>query len=154
MLRDWACSLRLFDFKDRLNLDGYSRGKRRKTNRTACVVSITVLAIEFVQQIGSPVDDEMLIGKGLVRINTAEQLDHAQTVESSVSVVNRSENLFAAVAGGIVSLVNRDTLSKNPLLIADVTGGDELISAANAEIQVSLLLRRKINSEFLGFFRY
>lgn len=154
MLRDWACSLRLFDFKDRLNLDGYSRGKRRKTNRTACVVSITVLAIEFVQQIGSPVDDEMLIGKGLVRINTAEQLDHAQTVESSVSVVNRSENLFAAVAGGIVSLVNRDTLSKNPLLIADVTGGDELISAANAEIQVSLLLKRKINSEFLGFFRY
>ena len=154
MLRDWACSLRLFDFKDRLNLDGYSRGKRRKTNRTACVVSITVLAIEFVQQIGSPVDDEMLIGKGLVRINTAEQLDHAQTVESSVSVVNRSENLFAAVAGGIISLVNRDTLSKNPLLIADVTGGDELISAANAEIQVSLLLRRKINSEFLGFFRY
>lgn len=154
MLRDWACSLRLFDFKDRLNLDGYSRGKRRKTNRTACVVSITVLAIEFVQQIGSPVDDEMLIGKGLVRINTAEQLDHAQTVESSVSVVNRSENLFAAVAGGIVSLVNRDTLSKNPLLIADVTGGDELISAANAEIQVSLLLRRKIDSEFLGFFRY
>jgi len=154
MLRDWAYSLRLFDFKDRLNLDGYSRGKRRKTNRTACVVSITVLAIEFVQQIGSPVDDEMLIGKGLVRINTAEQLDHAQTVESSVSVVNRSENLFAAVAGGIVSLVNRDTLSKNPLLIADVTGGDELISAANAEIQVSLLLRRKINSEFLGFFRY
>ena len=52
------------------------------------MVAVALLAINLMEQIGGAVDDEVLIGEVRLGIDTTEQLDNLQSVDSSVCVVD------------------------------------------------------------------
>ena len=70
----------LFDFEDRFDLDGGTRGQRSEAQRAPSVISIAILAEQFVHQIRCTVDDEMLVGEVRSRVNAPQLLDHSQPV--------------------------------------------------------------------------
>ena len=116
------------------------------------MVAVPVLSVEFVDEVRSAVDDEMLIGEVTGRVDAAEQLDAAQAVEAAVGVVNRAQDLLHAVFSGGIAILDDEVFAEDPLEVTDMTGSDELIAAADAEVQISGGEGRQINFERLGFF--
>ena len=103
--------------------------------------TVTLFVEEFVNEIRSTINDEMLIGKIPCRIDTSEQLDHTEPVESAMGTVNGTEDLFAAIFCGCISFFDCEILPENSFLIADMTGSDELIPAADTKIEIFSPLR-------------
>ena len=115
------------------------------------MISVAVFPEEFVDQVGGTVDDEMLIGEITGRVDATEQFDHTETVERAVHIMNGTDNFLTTVLRGGISLLDGEILSENSFEIADMTGSDELIPAADTKIEVSGRLGGQIDSEGGGF---
>lgn len=98
-----------------------------------------------MKQIRRPVDDEVLVGEIRSRIDTAQQFDDSQPIESSMRVMYGSKYLLAAVASGLVSLLYREVFPEDTFLVAHVPRSDELIPTPDTEIQIPGFLWGKID---------
>ena len=114
--------------------------------------SVTVFPEDFVEKIGAPVDDEVLIGVVQGGIDAAEHFDDLQSIEGAVGVPNGTKHLFSAVLGRLVAGVGGDIGAQLSFQIADVSGGDELVAASDAEIEVGGRLLREDDAEGDCFF--
>ena len=131
---------------------GLGAAQGSKSPGAAGVVAVAVLAVEFVQQIRCAVDDEVLLNEIRRGVDATEQLDDAEPVERAVGLADRAQNLDGAVFRGGVALLDSDVLAQHAFLIARVARGDQQISRADAEIEVTRFDGGKFQSQFGGFF--
>jgi len=101
------------------------------------VIAVAIFAEDFVKEIGATIDHQMLICEIRLRIDTTQQLNHAQPVESTVRIPNRIEDLRGAFASSRVPLLNRDSVAQFPLQCADMPGTNQLIARADTEVQIT-----------------
>jgi hypothetical protein len=116
------------------------------------VVAIALLAEDFVEEVGAAIDDEVLVGVLERRVHAAEDLDHPQAVEGAMGVPDGVQDLLRAVPRRRVAGLGRDPRAQLPFQITDMTGGDELMTAADAQLQVTRRLLRECETEGLCFF--
>src|SRR5579863_5683173 len=114
------------------------------------MVAVGILPEHFVEQVGGPVDDQMLLDEIRRRIHAAEHLDHLQSIQSAVPVSNRLQYLDGTLPGRFVALGRGQTGPQFSLGIADMPRRDELVAALDAQVQVTRLLLRKRDLLFAG----
>ena len=147
------CGARLaLDLKDRLDFDGYAGGQLGEAEGAAGVVAIALLTEDFVEEIGAAIDDEVLVGVLERRVHAAEDLDYPQAVEGAMGVPDGVQDFLRTVPRRRVAGLGCDPGAELPLQITDMTGGDELVTAANAQLQVTGRLLRERETEGLCFF--
>ena len=116
------------------------------------MIAIPVFAEQFVNKIRGPVDNQMLVGEIGRGIDAAEQFNASQPVDLPVGLMNGAQDLLAAVPRRGIPFLYTETFAEDSFQVTDVARGDELTAASNAEIQVTGLLGREIDSEGDGFF--
>ena len=118
------------------------------------MIAIAILAEDFMQQVGTTVDHQMLICKVAGRIHAAQHFDNTQALQSVMSVVNRPQDFLRAISCGVIPMFNCDILSQDPFQVAGVPGGDQLVSAADTQIQIARLKGFERHAQIFGFLVY
>ena len=101
------------------------------------MVAVAFFAEDFVEEVGAAVDDEVLVAVVERGVHTAEYFEDFQAIERAVGVPDGAEDFFRAVFRGLVAVFGGDTGSELAFEIADVAGSEELVAAADAEVQVA-----------------
>ncbi len=126
-----------FDFEDGLDFHGCAGGELGKAEGAAGVIAVAILAENFMQQVGATVDDEVLIGVVEGGVHAAEDFDDLEAVEGAMGIPDGAKDFFCAVLGGSIALLSGDVCAEFAFEVADMAGGDELTTAADAEIQIA-----------------
>ena len=79
----------------------------------------------------------MLIGEVLGGVHTPQHLHHAKAVKGPMAVPDRVENLFRAVARGLVAFVRLDIRTEFAFQITHMPRGKQLRTGTDAQIQVA-----------------
>lgn len=108
-------------------------------------------AEDFVEEIGSAVDDEVLLDEVRGGIYAAENFDDAEAVEGAVGVPDGVENFFHAVAGGGVAFLGGHSGAELAFEGADVAGAVDETAGANGQIEVAEILLGEFEAERFGF---
>ena len=135
--RDYGAEAWLHQFENCLDLNRRAGGELGETQRAAGVVAVAVLAKDRVEQIRGAVDHEVLVRELQGRIHTAEHFDHPQTVERAMGLPGGTQDFLRAVLRRGVALLDGETRAEFALGLADVTGREELIAAADAEVEIA-----------------
>ena len=93
---------------------------------------------------------KVLIGELQRQVYTTEHLDHPQPVERAVSLPDGTQDFFRAVPGRGVALLDGETRAEFALGIADVARREELIAAADAEVEIAGGDFLELEAEALG----
>ncbi len=70
------------------------------------MVIIPFLAKQFVEQIGSTVDDKVMLDEVLCRVDTTKNLDDSQAIECAVLGMDRRQALLDTLASRRISLLD------------------------------------------------
>jgi len=135
------------DFENGLHFDCCTRGKLRETESAACVEAVAVLAEDLVQQVRTPVNDEMLLGKFARGVYATENSHHSKAVERPVCVPDGIEHLLCAISSSGVPGVRCEVGPQLALQIAHMAGGEQLLAGADAKVQIARGLLTKGDSQ-------
>lgn len=116
------------------------------------MIAVAGFAEYLVEEVGSAIDDEVLLDEVGGGVDAAEDLNDLETVEGAVGVPDGVEDLGGALAGGFVAVLGGESRAEFSFERADVTGAHQLIAGADAEVQVSRRLLFEGEAEILGDF--
>lgn len=99
--------------------------------------AVAGFAVDLVEEVRGAVDDEVVLDEVGGGVDAAEELEDAETIEGPVGVPNGIEDFGGAVAGGGVAVGGGESGAEFAFEGGDVSGGDEEVAGADAEVEVA-----------------
>lgn len=140
----------MLDLENCFHFDGSTSGECGKAERTAGMIAIPILAENLVEKVGRPVDHEVLVGKCSRRIDTPQHFNDFQPIQRAIGLTERTENLHRTFFRGGVALFDGQSGSQDALGIAHMAAAHVQIARADTEIEITLGLFGKGNTELDG----